>query len=79
VELATGERVRVQFDDHVQRLIDRGYIVVVEEYDAPNLRLNRRKPDGAAGADSGEPDTVRVAAEGADEGGAVDAAGEETA
>jgi hypothetical protein len=72
IELPRGEVRRVQHSDHVQRLIERGHVEVVQWHgDEPEPEQEAH--GGEDGADSGEPDEADdVAASGTDEGGAVD-------
>lgn len=47
IELPRGERAEVEHTDHVQRLIDRGYVTVVDEptpqSEAPDPGPKRRR------------------------------------
>lgn len=69
VELATGEKTTCELTDHVQRLIDRGYVEVLEWIDdepvpAPKRRGRPRKAtppaDTAAASTAALSDAVSV-------------------
>jgi hypothetical protein len=85
VYVSKGEiRENIMYDDHVQRLIDGGFVEVLEWVDdEPAPAKPPRRPeaqpqatgdddDGADSAGGGQRDPVGVAAEGSAEGGAVD-------